>query len=106
MVNLGIISGTLTDNNPVKLDEDAIGTKAPYVFGSIYNNGTTTVTVNVQINTPYGLKNAPIPLVVGQIVKFKAMQIHSIQCSASTPVLNYVFSIVEIESDLLGETEY
>lgn len=106
MVNLGIISGTITDNNLVKLDEDAVGSDSPYLYGSIYNNGTTSVTVHVQINTIQGLKDSKIPLLVGQNVEFKGLQIHGIQCLNTSPNLNYVFSVVEAEGELTGETRY
>ena len=106
MVNLGILTGTITDNNAVILDEDAVGSNAPYLYGSIYNNSSTSVTVNVQVNTFNGLKKAPIPLNSGQGVELKGLRIHSIQCSNASPNLNYVFSVAEIEGELVGETRY
>ena len=106
MVNLGILTGTIIDNNAVILDEDAVGSNAPYLYGSLFNNSSTSVTVNVQVNTPNGLKKAPIPLNGSQGVEFKGLRIHSIQCGNASPNLNYVFSVVEIEGELVGETRY
>ena len=106
MVNLGILTGTITNNNAVILDEDAVGSNAPYLYGSLFNNSSTSVTVNVQVNTPNGLKKAPVPLNGSQGVDLKGLQIHSIQCGNASPNLNYIFSVVEIEGELVGETRY
>ena len=99
MVNLGIISGTITDAKAVLLDEDAVGSEAPYVYGAVYNMNTTTATVTVQINTVEGLKKAVIPMSGSQPVKFKRLQLHSIQSLDSSPNLNYAFSISDVEED-------
>lgn len=106
MVNLGILTGTITDNNAVILDEDAVGSNAPYLFGSVYNNGTIAVILKVNLNTKNGANASLIPLNAGQTIEFKGLQIHSIQCLNATPNLNYVFSVVEIEGELIGETKY
>jgi hypothetical protein len=99
MSNLGIYAGTITDNNAVILDEDSTPEQTPYLYGSVYNNATTTATVTVQINTVEGLRKATIPLNGTQGVKFKRLQLHSIQSLDSSPNLNYVFSV----SDSLNE---
>lgn len=107
MVNLGIIAGIISDNKAIKLDEDSVGTDAPYLFGSIYNNNTTSVTVNIQINTKDGLKNSDVPLNGSQKIVIKGLQLHSIQCLNTSPSLNYAFSVVELQDgSLIGEIRY
>ena len=106
MTNLGILSGTLSDNKAIILDEDAKGSNAPYLFGSVYNAGTSTVTLKVNLNTKGGANAANIPLASGQGIEFKGLQIHSIQCLNTSPNLEYVFSVDEIEGELIGETKY
>lgn len=104
MTNLGIISGTITDNTAVILDADAIGSEAPYVYGSVYNQNTTTATVQVQVNTVLGLKKAVISLDGSQAVKLKRLQLHSVQSLDTSPSLYYAFSISDEAED--GGVEY
>jgi hypothetical protein len=106
MTNLGILSGTISDNKAIILDEDAKGSNAPYLYGSVYNAGTSAVTLKVNLNTKGGANAANIPLIAGQGIEFKSLQIHSIQCLNTSPNLNYVFSVAEIEGELVGETRY
>ena len=64
MTNLGILSGTISDNKAIILYEDAKGSNAPYLFGSVYNAGTSAVTLKVNLNTKGGVVVVVVVVVV------------------------------------------
>ena len=92
MIVYGPIGGTITDTNAVKLDVDSSDEYGiPILSGSIYNNGTSTITVLVQYNTSIGLRSISLPLNPGQAVKLKRVKLHSIQSVTASPSIYYSF---------------